>query len=369
MPSVLTWLDYDAQARKDALKILTLFKISEGRDELGLGKIRDSFADQLFPGTSTIQTRLRYMLFIPWIYKSLEESFNVGNITQDKIWQSIKDKEQQIIQALRQANDHKGTIGINGGTQTASSIYWSGLGKWNIRQKDCSQYEICQETWNPQLPKPPNNFPAKVNFKLRKNEVEFLQKCVKDACPDSLLAYLFKNPVYVKCAFPWEHPQYSKFDKNHKKLLTHAKNFSSVMYGAVLIYNFLLAEEVKMQKRKNKFSNDFQIWFNKLQVKDIENWDLNTLWKITNVNDDKIKEFVSTWVDYVKNGYEKLYKDNNVQKLIRNREINYKGSRSRFKNQKALDQWKVSNGAGLNRLDYRWSTVKQFLADILIKRG
>lgn len=36
-------------------------------DELGIGSIRDTFSDELFPGTSTIQTRARYFLFVPWI--------------------------------------------------------------------------------------------------------------------------------------------------------------------------------------------------------------------------------------------------------------------------------------------------------------
>jgi hypothetical protein len=67
MAASLTWIDHDAKARERSLRILSLFKTTT-RDELGLGAIRDSFADQLFPGTSTIQTRLRYMLFVPWIY-------------------------------------------------------------------------------------------------------------------------------------------------------------------------------------------------------------------------------------------------------------------------------------------------------------
>ena len=72
MQSALTWIDHDPTAREQSLKILALFTEKDSRDELGLGGIRDSFADQLFPGTSTIQTRLRYMLFVPWIYKKLE---------------------------------------------------------------------------------------------------------------------------------------------------------------------------------------------------------------------------------------------------------------------------------------------------------
>lgn len=68
MPASLTWLDHDPAARERSLRLLALFQERDSRDELGLGAIRDSFADQLFPGTSTIQTRLRYMFFIPWIY-------------------------------------------------------------------------------------------------------------------------------------------------------------------------------------------------------------------------------------------------------------------------------------------------------------
>ena len=72
MPASLTWLDLDTAARERSLRMLALFTERESRDELGIGAIRDAIADQLFPGTSTIQTRLRYMLFIPWIYAMLE---------------------------------------------------------------------------------------------------------------------------------------------------------------------------------------------------------------------------------------------------------------------------------------------------------
>ena len=58
MPS-LTWIDHDAEARELSLRILALFQERESRDELGLGGVRDSFADRLFPGTSTIQTLSR----------------------------------------------------------------------------------------------------------------------------------------------------------------------------------------------------------------------------------------------------------------------------------------------------------------------
>jgi len=61
LPPQLAWIDHDSTARERTLRILSLFQEKESRDELGL--VRDSFADQLFPGTSTIKTRLCYMLF------------------------------------------------------------------------------------------------------------------------------------------------------------------------------------------------------------------------------------------------------------------------------------------------------------------
>ena len=36
-------------------------------DELGTGIVRDAFANYFFPGTSTIQTRAKYFLIVPYL--------------------------------------------------------------------------------------------------------------------------------------------------------------------------------------------------------------------------------------------------------------------------------------------------------------
>ena len=72
MPGLLQWLDYSEHDRRKALDVIALFHEQDTRDELGLGAVRDGFADLFFPGTSTIQTRARYFLFIPWVYLDLE---------------------------------------------------------------------------------------------------------------------------------------------------------------------------------------------------------------------------------------------------------------------------------------------------------
>ena len=79
MQATLTWLDLTASDRDKMRRVLDLFKEQGTLDEMGLGSLRDVLSDALFPGTSSIQTRLRYALFIPWIYQRLEDTEGQGH--------------------------------------------------------------------------------------------------------------------------------------------------------------------------------------------------------------------------------------------------------------------------------------------------
>ena len=68
MPSTIAWIDSTPEEQRAARELIALFTQTEGRDELGIGQIRDALSDLLFPGTSTLQTRARYFLFVPWCY-------------------------------------------------------------------------------------------------------------------------------------------------------------------------------------------------------------------------------------------------------------------------------------------------------------
>ena len=68
-PAVLAWLDYSEADQRRAREIVALFSQRESRDELGLGRIRDALSDTLFPGTSVLLTRARYLLFVPWLFR------------------------------------------------------------------------------------------------------------------------------------------------------------------------------------------------------------------------------------------------------------------------------------------------------------
>ena len=62
----LGWIDHDPDQEQSVLRALGAAKGQDARDELGLGTVRDTLADLLFPGTSTIQQRARYFLFVQW---------------------------------------------------------------------------------------------------------------------------------------------------------------------------------------------------------------------------------------------------------------------------------------------------------------
>lgn len=94
--SSFTWLDSSEQQRNQMLDVINLFREKETRDELGIGTVRDAFADLFFPGTSTIQSRARYFLFIPWIYTYLEKK----QVPSAKIWERARWEEVNLINAL-----------------------------------------------------------------------------------------------------------------------------------------------------------------------------------------------------------------------------------------------------------------------------
>lgn len=126
MASVLTWLDFSERERRKALDVIDQFRDEDTRDELGIGTVRDALADLLFPGISTIQTRARYFLFIPWIYKNLERR----RIGYPDIRQRSRQAEVALIEALADSGEELGVIGFlsRGRLQRLpSNVYWSGL--------------------------------------------------------------------------------------------------------------------------------------------------------------------------------------------------------------------------------------------------
>ena len=138
MVSTLTWLDFSEHERRKALDVIDLFREKDTRDELGIGTVRDALADLLFPGTSTIQTRARYFLFVPWVYRRLERQRSaVADAAR-----LARRAELNLIDALAIGGETDGVIGIEA-RQTLkrlpSNVFWQGLAAWGIRVLNISQ--------------------------------------------------------------------------------------------------------------------------------------------------------------------------------------------------------------------------------------
>lgn len=129
------WIDFSNKERKDALNILHLLEEEGAIDELGIGSIRDAFANKFFPGTSTLMTRAKYFFIIPYaIYDAVnrKEPFDNSKMILDEIENK---KERWCGEQLKKKYGlRNGIIGARilpnkWVTRKPSSIYWNGLKK------------------------------------------------------------------------------------------------------------------------------------------------------------------------------------------------------------------------------------------------
>jgi len=113
--SAFVWLDYSEHERRKMLDVVDLFREHDTRDELGIGSVRDAFADLLFPGTSTIMTRARYFLLVPWMYQRQEKS----RIASAQIAARARKAETDLVEAIERSDDNEGNIGSVAGRRDA----------------------------------------------------------------------------------------------------------------------------------------------------------------------------------------------------------------------------------------------------------
>lgn len=108
------------------------------RDELGFGAIHFGYADRFFPGTSVLLTRLRYAVFIPWLYQDLQRNFRGEVFPKDE----LAEQERDLANALKnnyldRGLDRRGIIGRfvvadRPPVVLPSQIYWPSLVSWKI---------------------------------------------------------------------------------------------------------------------------------------------------------------------------------------------------------------------------------------------
>jgi len=279
MGSTFTWLDHSEHDRRRVLDAVDRFKETSTRDELGLGGIRDTFADLLFPGTSTIQTRARYFFFVPWMYRHLHEK----RVSADKVVTRARKEEIQLRDALLKTEDTAGVLGKVAGAslkRLPSNVYWQGRGAWKIRLYPGSQQEYHRyferlhdldgggsdddgesldgsrtAPWHPYLPPAPASFPEEADFELRAAEARYLAERICFSSPRSLLAFLVRRGNSVEADYPWTHPQLAEFPAHIRDILHHGLLLSESMHGAALLYNLMLAEQLPAGPRRDELTS------------------------------------------------------------------------------------------------------------------
>jgi hypothetical protein len=396
LQSSIAWIDFAEQDRRKMMEVVALFKQRDTRDELGLGSIRDAFAGLLFPGTSTLQTRARYFLFVPWLYRTYEER----KVPSHKIAQRLRRDEVKLIQALQSAGENDGVIGKVSGANLhrfPASIYWNGLRSWGILHYSGSQgqyhrwldhfYKQQRDrqltddrepiegwgdgNWDSGLPEAPDVFPDQADFQIRSGEADYLRERVMLFCHDSLLATLLDRCEPVEhVMFIWQHPQLGVFPQEQQVWINHARNFSEVMYGAVLLYNLMLAELSQRGNLVDEYKADLEIWREELEIRSVElvAWDREAFWELVTRNGRipvPTRRFVNAWLDALlaDRRLPNLASHQEARDLIREREAWLKQGRSRFNSRRHLEMW--SGAAGVVQLDYRWFIARRITNDIL----
>lgn len=398
MPSTFTWLDTSEHDRRRAMEVIDLFRRQTTRDELGIGTIRDALANLLAPGISTIQTRAKYFLLIPWVYQRLER---IKCRSEDAAHRG-RNNELRIADALANSDDPSGTIGIEAKKalkRLPSSVYWGGLGTWGIRlfSGSLDQYhrslnrfydaeargKVLREddeaqifhgaNWHPHLPDAPRDFLEVASFALTPEEAVYLQDRIQARVPESLIAFLSQRPeTWSAVDFPWEDSLFSTYPPTLQGLVEHARCFSEVLHGAALLYNLMLAEAVPNDDLIEKYRTRLASWQAMMGDRDLafREWDQQGFWAIVDVDQARIpiptRSFASRWIELSLTSPTVMAErfGTRVQReLVRDREVSLKRGRARLQYREYLLLW--GGEAGADQLDYRWSTAQIIVNDIL----
>lgn len=377
------------------LEVIDLFGEKTTRDELGLGGVRDAFADLLFPGTTTIQTVAKYFLLVPWMYLELERK----KTPSAKIQKRARDFEIRLAKELGNSDGVIGRRAKDSLKRLPSSVYWQGLRAWGIRVYPKSQSEYHRSldllyarqkgrdrtsgefdgegaqggplaNWHPDIVQPSSGFPDDASMTLSGSEAGYLRERVMSSQPDSLLAHLVANRIDVAGAeFAWQLG--TALPERLSTPLKHAQNFSEVIHGAQLLYNLILAEQSKHAELTTEYRQRHDDWWALLSSRrqELDAWDRTEFWNLVlRVNPrigSRARAFVDRWIDYVmkSNQVADIIDGEAARNLVELREFQIKGSLARTRSQRARELW--TGAAGSEQLDLRWRTSRRIIADIL----
>ena len=412
--SAIGWLAYSESEKRRFHTTLAQLEESDTVDSLGLGRVRDALADLLFPGVSTIQTRPRYFLIVPWIYLNLERRSPI-----DRAGGRARDEEIWALQTLSRAysdagvngadRDHlEGIIGLIAGAtlvQLPSEIYWQGMAAWQIRSypgtraayhrllelHDLRGPELdddgeplpgeARPRWDPTIEDlEPEDLWAEPTLALSRDEGDYLYGRITTAQADSALAQLLTQPKRrADTEYPWQLPKgdLAALSERNQRIVRHADLFSLAMNGAALVYNHMLAVKSERPELEERYEKRFARWASDVRKRadELSAWraDIEDLWETAKLSNPAIpgpreREFIEDWTRRIVAGNpEQQIGDKEAHELVAEREKRLKKKQARLINRSALEAW--GGASGWRRLTYRWPNAQRVLDDIRAARA
>jgi hypothetical protein len=394
--SSLAWLDSSREDQQRMRELIGMFSDKETLDELGIGRIRDALSDLLFPGTSTLQTRARYLVIVPWCYQAAERKRLSGT----KLTTQVAENERVVIGTLKKAGATDGLIGRVAGVAVKtlpSTIYWTALARYGIRRGDEGRSWLATEAavnaeanelaerspgmWHPTVPPVPAGFPWELpgGLHLSESEARWLRDRMLAGATGSLLAHLLghgRRPMPGSTG-PWDDPAAVEVDGRPAEILNHADLFSLAIEGATLLYQLLVAERyesaglTKIEDPVDQQRQRLVRWADDVEQRawHLRTWARADMWQAVaeeNPNIDAnpvLRRFVDTWIDAVVGGAARsVADDTRLRELAAWRERALKRAQSRLVNDQMLRAW--TGGQARPRLTFRWPNVRRLVTDI-----
>lgn len=352
--SAIGWVDFSSEHRERVKSVIDLLSTPGVIDELGIGVIRDSFSDSLFPGISTIQTRAKYFLTVPRLFKDYEK-LPANQRRRRKLADYLNDHENRCMETMVANHKDDPQIGIIGESffnekgevqRKPSSVYWTGIRQFGLIQTRLSLQTFCRKFANPDQPlhdlvqgsdkmtgDDPDaaeqanetiNSPAydddwidTLTVHLSKEEASFLSSQIAASVPKSLMGQVLLDAemrtTFLELPNDWnfttfadEAPFLGQLPERLQRIIAAARDFWQLMLGAHIRYNCLLQKRHGSSELQAEFEVMWTDWLSDMQSFSWNRWETGFLWELAKLHHRKVQsytiQFVETWIEECRKG-------------------------------------------------------------------
>ncbi len=390
------WIDFSKKERNKVLNVLELLSEAGTLDELGIAPIRDGFANMFFPGTSTIQTRAKYFLIVPYGLKDMEhDKDNNPNIMLKKFDELEKNCAKKLLENNKDELGVIGSVSLNNNSwvkRTPADIYWAGLRTYGIFKnsklslseyvrfycqmkkekqtiKIAGKYDTNEDNddevgsylykpfWN--IPTYTSDWINNLDIHLTNAEGQFLKNQIISECSDSMLAFMLKNNLVNHSKFESFQNLETVIDlypEDTQKKYKLAKDFSRFICVLRVLYNVIITDGKNTAAVK-------ELEDTKAHWQEIASVDLESIFSVLMIQGNTgLTGFLRNAKNHMlKKNYDGLVKD------ITDREVLLKGvKRARTKHPGESDP---SVWYGGRELDYRYGNAMVIVQDIFESEG